>query len=159
MKRVLAFSLLVALAVAPAAFAKMGITLGLSDGTPVVGQTIQVILVTERPLTEFELQYGLQVVAVAPDASCRARLRSGSIDTLNRCERTRMYEVISKIVEGWRVSRSKGWSVSLTQTAPTTRTGTVRFPKPGRWLLVVPNGPTVGYSIPPPVVRAVPVTR
>jgi hypothetical protein len=36
---------------------------------------------------------------------------------------------------------------------------TVRFPRPGRWRLVVPNWGAPGYAIPPPIVRVVSVTR
>ena len=36
---------------------------------------------------------------------------------------------------------------------------TVRFRRPGRWRLVVPNWGAPGYAIPPPIVRVVPVTR
>ena len=36
---------------------------------------------------------------------------------------------------------------------------TVRFPRPGRWRLVVPNWGVQGYAIPPPIVRVVPVSR
>ena len=36
---------------------------------------------------------------------------------------------------------------------------TVRFERPGRWRLVVPNWGAPGYAIPPPVVRVVSVTR
>jgi hypothetical protein len=35
----------------------------------------------------------------------------------------------------------------------------VRFRRPGRWRLVVPNWGAPGYAIPPPIVRVVPVTR
>lgn len=155
--RLLAVLALIGVIATPVAAAKMGIKLALSDASPIVGQAIAVKLTTERPLSKYELKYGLRVVAVAPRASCAAPVRSGSISSLNRCERTHMYAVISKAVSGGRLSVAKGWLVSMTQSGPTTWTETVTFTRPGRWLLVVPNGPTVGYSIPPPVVRAVPV--
>jgi hypothetical protein len=55
--------------------------------------------------------------------------------------------------------RSKSrYRVPVVRDAPAWR-ATVRFSRPGRWLLVVPNWGRSGYAIPPPIVRLVRVTR
>lgn len=50
------------------------------------------------------------------------------------------------------------FNVRLRQDGPAWR-GTVRFNRPGRWLLVVPNWGAPGYAMPPPVVKSVLVSR
>ena len=46
------------------------------------------------------------------------------------------------------------YGIPLTQQGATW-TGSVRFRRPGAWLLVVPNWGAPGYAIPPPVERVV----
>ncbi len=48
--------------------------------------------------------------------------------------------------------------IRLTRTESTWR-ASIRFQRPGRWKLVVPNWGAPGYAIPPPIVREVVVTR
>jgi len=52
--------------------------------------------------------------------------------------------------------REDRFSVPLVRKGAVWR-GTVRFRRPGRWRLVVPNWGAPGYAMPPPVVRLVPV--
>jgi hypothetical protein len=149
--------LLAALVLAPVADAKFRISLSTGGPAPLVGQVFRFTLTTERGLTADEQRYGLRVVAVAPSASCSALVRSAARSKLDRCERKHMYTVIAKAVNNEPLARTNGWAIPIEHAAPTAWTGAIRFPRPGRWLLVVPNGPTVGYSIPPPVVRVVSV--
>lgn len=50
------------------------------------------------------------------------------------------------------------FNVRLRQDGAAWR-GTVRFNRPGRWLLVVPNWGAPGYAMPPPVAKSVLVSR
>ncbi len=49
------------------------------------------------------------------------------------------------------------YRIRLTRTESTWR-ASIRFQRPGRWQLVVPNWGAPGYAIPPPIVREVVVT-
>jgi hypothetical protein len=46
------------------------------------------------------------------------------------------------------------FDVRLRRTGPTTYKATVRFPRGGRWRLIVPNWGAPGSAFPPPVDRA-----
>jgi hypothetical protein len=47
------------------------------------------------------------------------------------------------------------FDVRLRRTGPKTFKATVRFPRGGRWRLIVPNWGAPGSAVPPPVDRAV----
>ena len=47
------------------------------------------------------------------------------------------------------------FAVHLRRANASTWRGTLRFPRDGRWRLVVPNWGAPGYAMPPPVVRTV----
>lgn len=49
------------------------------------------------------------------------------------------------------------FDVRLRRTGPKTYKATVRFPRGGRWRLIVPNWGAPGSAVPPPVDRAVQV--
>jgi hypothetical protein len=128
--------LVVAVAVAaPVVLAKGVITLKLSDGTPAVGQQVRATITTGYRVPENDY---LRLVVVAPGAE--------------------MYRVLSRVLNGKPLPRSSGWEVRMSRVGDRRFTGTVRFSKSGRWLVVVPNGTKYGYMLPPPVVREVRVT-
>jgi hypothetical protein len=47
----------------------------------------------------------------------------------------------------------------VVRIAPNRWRGTVRFPRAGRWRLIIPNGAPDGFMIPPPVMRWVVVHK
>jgi hypothetical protein len=137
----LASCLLVLLALAPAAGAKGRMTLALGDSSPAVGQPITVSLRVEFTL---ERDATVRVAAVAPGAS--------------------MYDVIATVTHtlaGGPAARTPhdGFGVELRRVAQHRWRAFVRFPRAGRWQLVVPNwGGAPGYAMPPPIVRDVRVS-
>jgi hypothetical protein len=123
----LAFLVLVAALIAvPAAEAKFRIRMVVSDGSPTVGQAVDVRVHTNPVLGQ---RFVLRLVAIPP----RVGLYSALWDE------DRYAVELRREGRGWRA--------------------TVRFGRPGRWRLVVPNWGAPGYAIPPPVVRVVSVTR
>lgn len=132
--RVLAIAAVLALLVAPAAMAKFRISLTLGDSTPAVRQSLTVVV-----RSGVDLEYDLKLIAVAPGKS--------------------WYDVVGVVTGDSRIARANiprdGFAVPLVRTAPNRWRGYVKFPRRGRWLLVVPNGAPVGFSIPPPVMRPV----
>lgn len=125
---------LLALCLAPAAAAKFRITLALGDSTPAVRQPITVVV-----RSGVELDYDLKLIAVAPGKS--------------------WYNVVGVVTGDSRIARASiprdGFAVPLTRVAPNRWRGLVRFPRAGKWRLVVPNGAPVGFAIPPPLMRPV----
>jgi len=51
-----------------------------------------------------------------------------------------------------------GYEISLVRVAPKRWRAFARFTRPGRWRLVVPNGTSRGFMIPPPLMRWVTVS-
>ncbi len=109
-------------------------TLAFGDSSPAVGQPITVVLQTEGVLSEAR---GMQLVAVAPGRP--------------------MYDVIGVVTGASHIAQADiprdGFGIELERVAPHRWRAFVRFPRPGRWQIVVPNWGPVGYAIPPPVVR------
>ena len=56
-----------------------------------------------------------------------------------------------------RVTPQLGFRVATLRTTATTWRATLRFPRSGRWLLVVPNWCAPGYASPLPAIRIVSV--
>jgi hypothetical protein len=118
--------------------AKLGMSLTLGDSTPVVGQSITAVLRTDRDA--IPVNGTPRLVAVAPGRP--------------------LYEVIGTVTGASSKPRAQvprdGFGVELARVGPRRWRAFVHFPRPGRWLLVIPNwGP--GYSIPPPIVHPVQV--
>jgi hypothetical protein len=132
--RVLVTAAVLALLVAPAATAKFRISLALGDSTPAVRQSTTVVV-----RSAVDLEYDLKLIAVAPGKS--------------------WYDVVGVVTGDSRIARANiprdGFAVPLVRTAPNRWRGYVKFPRRGKWRLVVPNGAPVGFSIPPPVMRPV----
>lgn len=134
MRRVGVLVVLAVLVVAPVADAKFGIRLALSHDEPVMGQSVDVTLQVERPLAAGET---LRLIAVPPGVD--------------------IYSALSRLV-GSRAAGPLGgaFEVPLTGSGAVWR-GQMRFPRAGRWRLVVPNWGAPGYAMPPPVVQVVAV--
>lgn len=127
-----------ALCVAPVASAKFKLWLTVGDSTPRTGQSVRVVLRAER-----SLDYNLKLIAVAPGKSVREVVGSVTGDS----SRPRA-----------RVPRD-GFAVPVTRIAPDRWRAFVKFPRAGRWQLVIPNGAAEGFTIPPPAALIVVVSR
>jgi hypothetical protein len=118
---------LVALVVSEPALAKFSITIAASDPTPAVGQQVTLAVRSEQALG-----YDLRLIAVAPGRPVFRVVATITGDT--------SYPVPN-------VARH-GFEIDLTRAAPDQWRGVARFPRPGRWRVVVPNGAPVGVIIP-----------
>lgn len=111
---------------APAA-AKFSISIAPSDTTPAVGQRVTVVVRSGRAL-----DYDLRLVAVAPGKP--------------------VFRVVATITGDTSYPdpniAQNGFEIQLARIAPDRWRGVVRFPRPGRWRVVVPNGAPVGVIIP-----------
>ena len=123
-----------ALCVAPAATAKFKLSLALGDSTPAVRQPITVVI-----RSGVDLDYDLKLIAVAPGAS--------------------WYDVVGLVTGDSLIATATiprdGFAVPLVRVAPNRWRGLVRFPRTGRWRLLVPHWAAEGFAIPPPIVRPV----
>jgi hypothetical protein len=136
--RVLVVLSVLALCLAPAASAKFKLWLTVGDSTPTVGQPVTVVL-----HSGVGLDYDLKLIAVAPGKS--------------------WYDVVGVVTGDSRIAKAKiprdGFGVPVRRTAPNRWRAFVRFPRPGRWRLIIPNGAPVGFMIPPPVMRTIVVGK
>ena len=136
--RVLVAVAVLALCLAPVASAKFRMWLTIGDSTPRIGQAVTVVLHAER-----NLDYDLKLIAVAPGKS--------------------WYDVVGRVTGDSSRARASiprdGFAVPVTRIAPNRWRAFVKFPRPGRWRLIIPNGAPVGFMIPPPVVQTVVVGR
>ena len=127
-----------ALCLAPVASAKVKMWLTVGDSTPRIGQSITIVLHAER-----NLDYDLKLIAVAPGKS--------------------WYDVVGRVTGDSSRARASiprdGFSVPVARIAPNHWRAFVKFSRPGRWRLIIPNGAPVGFMIPPPVVLTVVVGR
>lgn len=117
----------IALVVSAPAPAKFALTLAASDTTPKVGQSVSVIVGSDRAI-----QHDLRLIAVAPGRSVFRVVATITGDT--------MYPLIN-------VAR-QGFEIPLTRIGPKRWRGVVRFHRPGRWRVVVPNFGPVGVIVP-----------
>src|SRR5215213_11452903 len=127
-----------ALSLVPAAGAKFRLGLSVSDRTPAVGQPVTVVLRSGSPL-----DFDLKLIAVAPARS--------------------WYDVVGVVTGESQLARADiprdGFGVPVVRAAPNRWRAVIRFPRPGRWRLVIPNGAPRGFMIPPPVMESVRVHR
>jgi hypothetical protein len=137
--RLLAGAALAAALLAPAASAKGKMTLTVGDRTPAAGQAVTVVMRYEEVLRPSAT---IRVIAVAPKRS--------------------WFDVVGVVVGGASFPQADiprdGFAVELARVAPHRWRGTVRFPRPGRWLVVVPNyADAPGFALPPPIMCTVTV--
>jgi hypothetical protein len=129
-----AIVLALALVFAPSASAKFKIWLTVGDSTPRVMQPVAVVVHSEA-----QLSYNLRLIAVAPKKP--------------------WFRVVGTVTGD--VSRPHaniphdGFEVPLRRLSNHAWRGVVRFPRRGRWQLVVPNGAPAGVMIPPPARRPI----
>lgn len=128
----------VALCLAPVASAKFKMWLTVGDSTPRTGQSVTVVLHAAQ-----NLDYDLKLIAVAPGKSLR--------------------DVVGRVTGDSSRARASiprdGFAVPVRRVTPNRWRGFVKFPRPGRWRLIIPNGAAEGFTIPPPAVRIVVVGR
>jgi hypothetical protein len=133
MKRA-AVLLALVLVFAPSASAKFKIWLTVGDRTPKVMQPVAVVVHSEA-----QLSFNLRLIAVAPKKP--------------------WFRVVGTVTGD--VSRPHaniphdGFEIPLHRLSNRAWRGVVRFPRPGRWQLVVPNGAPAGVMIPPPARRSI----
>lgn len=113
--------------VSASALAKFSISIVASDTTPAVGQRVTVIVRSGRAL-----DYDLRLIAVAPGKPVFRVVATITGDT------SRPDPNIAR----------NGFEIHLARIAPNRWRGVARFPRLGRWRVVVPNGAPVGVIIP-----------
>jgi hypothetical protein len=128
----------VGVALAPEAAAKFRLALAVSDRTPAARRPVTVVLWSGVPL-----DFDLKLIAVAPGRS--------------------WYDVVGVVTGESQLARAEiprdGFGVPVVRSAPNRWRAVIRFPRPGRWRLVIPNGAPRGFMIPPPVMEPVEVHR
>lgn len=127
-----------ALCLAPVSSAKFKMWLTVRDSTPRTGQAVGVVLRAGQ-----NLDYNLKLIAVAPGKSVREVVGSVTGDA------SRPHARIPR----------DGFAVPVTRVAPNSWRALVKFPRPGRWQLVILSGAAEGFTIPPPAVQIVVVGR
>ena len=145
---VLAILLGLSLTFALGAGAKFGIQLKVSRSQPRIGQPVSILIRTEPLGTE---TCRMRLVAVAPGVNRYHALDAFIIGG---------YSVMGPFGSTFhrlRPTPRLGFLAHLRRSSPTTWRATVKFPRAGRWQLVVPNWCAPGYASPPPAVRIVTV--
>jgi hypothetical protein len=136
--KALAATGLAALILCAPAFAKFRISIAASDATPMVGQRVTVVVRSERAL-----DYNLRLIAVAPGKSVFLVVATITGDTSHPDPN---------------IARD-GFEIRLARITASRWSGTVRFPRGGRWQVVVPNGAPVGVMMPAGAARLTLVVR
>jgi hypothetical protein len=121
-----------ALVLCASAAAKVGIAIHAADRTPAVGQRLTVVVRSARPLP-----FDLRLMAVAPGQDVFSVVATITGDT-SHPDPTVARDGFEIRLHRARAARGPGseWH------------GSVRFPRPGRWLVVVPNEAPVGVMEP-----------
>lgn len=125
--KILAALALVALVVCGSALAKFKIWIAASDATPSVGQRVTLVVRSERTL-----DHDLRLIAVAPGQPVFRVVATITGDTSRPDPNV----------------NSHGFEIRLARIAPNRWRGTARFPRAGRWRVVVPNWAPAGVVIP-----------
>lgn len=111
----------------------------LSDATPHVDQRFAVVVQTEQAIPTDDF---IKLIAVAPGKD--------------------WYDVVGRVTGDSSLARANiphdGFQIQLVRIGPKRWRAIARLPRPGRWQLIVPNGTSRGFMIPPPLVRWVRVT-
>jgi hypothetical protein len=118
---------LLALVVCGSALAKFSISIAASDATPAVGHRVTLVVRSGRAL-----DYDLRLVAVAPGQPVFRVVATITGDTSHPDPNIARH----------------GFEIQLARVAPNRWRGVARFPRAGRWRVVVPNGAPVGVIIP-----------
>jgi hypothetical protein len=139
MKLVALAAVVLACVLAPAALAKFRMTMTLGDSTPRAGQKFTVVVHTEQAIPADDF---IKLIAVAPGMD--------------------WYDVVGRVTGDSSLARANiphdGFQIQLVRTGPKRWRALAKLPRSGRWQLIVPNGTSRGFMIPPPLVRWVRVT-
>jgi hypothetical protein len=130
--RVLIASGFTALVLCAPALAKFRVSIMASDMTPAVGQRVTVVVRAERAL-----DFDLRLIAVAPGQPVFRVVATITGDTSRPDPNIRRH----------------GFEIKLARVAPNRWRGLVRFPRAGRWRVVVPNWAPRGVVMPAGVAR------
>ncbi len=133
---------------APGAAAKFSVALSLSSSKPQVGQAVQVAIRTGSTGSE---ACRMRLVAIAPGAD-----RQKALDALVNGKMGVMSTSGTIVVRLYATSKL-GLRVATHRVSSTLWWATVRFPRTGKWEVVVPNWCAPGYASPLPAARFVTV--
>jgi hypothetical protein len=132
--RILAVLAVAACIAAPAALAKFRMTMSLGDSTPRAGQPFTVVVHTGQAIPTDDF---IKLIAVAPGKD--------------------WYDVVGTVTGDSSLAHADiprdGFQIVLRRSGAKTWRASARLPRPGRWQLIVPNGTSRGFMIPPPLVR------
>jgi hypothetical protein len=134
---------------AAGAAAKFHVALSVSSSHPRVGMAVKVVI---RTGDTGKGACRMRLVAIAPSAD-----RQTALDALINGGTT----VSGPSGPMWHpleATPELGLRVGTRRTGATTWRATVRFPRAGRWQLVVPNWCAAGYATPSPAASVVTVT-
>jgi len=126
-----------ALAVAPAADAKFRMRLTVAPAQPRAHAVVHVAIRADEPLGRDAV---MKLGAVAPGAAF--------MDVVAHVANQGAFANYPLVLKG-------SFAVHLRRVSASTWRGAFRFPRAGRWRLVVPNWGAPGYAMPPPLVRAI----
>lgn len=136
--KIVALTAIVACIVAPSALAKFRMTMTLGDSTPQAGQRFTVVVHTEEAIPAGDF---IKLIAVAPGKG--------------------WYSVVGTVTGDSSLTHASiphdGFQIPLVRTGPKRWRAIAKLPRSGRWQLIVPNGTSRGFMIPPPLVRWVTV--
>ena len=146
--RAVAAAFVLMLWIAPGASAKFGMVLSLSADRPVVRESLRVLVRADEKQGS---DCRMRLLAVAPGVGRQRALDAFIIGgySVNGPQGNTFHAL--------RPTRNMGFLRTLTRVDPKTWRATIRFPKAGRWRLVVPNWCAPGYAGTPPVDRPVTV--
>jgi hypothetical protein len=128
---------LVGLCVVPAASAKFEVSLFVSNRAPAPHQSLQVLIQTEVPQGA---ECNMRLLAVAPGVDVGRAVQAfivGGVSVLG---------LGAPSFKPIRPTPRMGFLVAMRRTSPTTWRATTRFPRAGRWQLIVPNWCAPGYT-------------
>jgi hypothetical protein len=131
---------LLALCTAEVANAKFKVSLSLSLNAPRVGVSITAVIHTG---SRQDAACAMRLYAVAPGVDIYQALDG--------------FTNISVILHRSHPPSRLGFIVPTRRAGGAVWRATLRFPRAGRWKLVIPNWCAGGYALPPPVVRTVAV--
>lgn len=138
-----------AFSLAPGAAAKFDVVLSVSSSHPRFGAAVKVVIRTGDTGTG---ACRMRLVAIAPGAN-----RHTALDALVNGSTT-ISGPSGPMWHRLKATPQLGLRIATRRTGATTWRATVRFPRAGRWQLVVPNWCAPGYAIPSPALRVVSVT-
>ena len=145
MRTVLAFAL-TALTLASAADAKLEISLHLSKDQPKVNEPVRAVVRSEERMGG---DCTMRLIAVAPGANVSIAIEAFLAGGVS------VQGPTGYAFRRIRPTPLLGFEASAKRIDPKTWRATIRFPRAGRWRLVVPNECAPGYMYPWPAARSV----